>query len=230
MTWLVKDMKNRWLAILLIGTLICCGLAVAVQPVKEPVDKLVLIHYKNNANSKFVPATDQATFYKLLGVKWKTSSAVNYYVNSKDQSDIDAIQAAFSTWDDNTGANLFWYNGSTETNTATLDNTNTVFWGPIPNRNVIAVTTIWYTRQTKQIVDADIEMNSNLPWSNSGASGAFDIQDIATHEAGHVCGLGDLYNAPASELTMYGYSSTGETKKDSLGAGDVLGIHVLYGI
>jgi hypothetical protein len=227
MTWLVKDMKNRWLAILLIGTLLCCGLAVAVQPVKEPVDKLVLIHYKNNVNSKFVPATDQATFYKLLGVKWKVFP-VNYYINPGEH-DIQAIQAAFSTWDDNTSKELFSYCGSTEADTATLDNTNTVFWGPISNRNVIAVTTIWYTRQTKQIVDADIEMNSNLPWSSSGASGAFDIQDIATHEAGHVCGLGDLYNAPASELTMYGYSSTGETKKTDLGTGDIMGIHVLYG-
>jgi hypothetical protein len=224
-------MKNRWLAILLIGTLLCCGIAVAGQPVKEPVDKLVLIHYKNNVNSKFVPATDQATFYKLLGVKWGTSTPVEYYVNPGEygQSGIDAIQAAFNTWDDNITKDLFGYAGPTGDGTAALDYTNTVFWGPISNPNVIAVTTVWYTHRTKEIVDADIEMNSKLDWSSSGVPGTFDIQDIATHEAGHVCGLGDLYNPPASELTMYGYSSAGETKKDDLGIGDTLGLHVLYG-
>jgi hypothetical protein len=227
----VKSLKNRWLAILLIGTLLCCGIAVAVQPVKEPVDKLVLIHYKNNMNSKFVPASDQATFYKLLGVKWVTSTPVEYYVipGEYGPKGVNAIKAAFATWDDNITKDLFYYSGSTGVGTAALDYTNTVFWGPISNTNVIAVTTIWYTHRTKEIVDADIEMNSKLDWSSSGEQGRFDIQDIATHEAGHVCGLGDLYNAPASDLTMYGYSSTGETKKDTLGAGDILGIHVLYG-
>ena len=57
----------------------------------------------------------------------------------------------------------------------------------------------------------------------------FDVQDIATHEAGHVVGLDDLYADKYSELTMYGYSSKGETKKISLAVGDVNGTVALYG-
>jgi len=50
-----------------------------------------------------------------------------------------------------------------------------------------------------------------------------------THEAGHWLMLGDLYNSTDSELTMYGYGSTRELKKDTLGYGDELGVEYIYG-
>ena len=40
------------------------------------------------------------------------------------------------------------------------------------------------------------------------------------HEAGHTLSLNDLYMDEACELTMYGYTSIGETKKQSLGLGE----------
>ena len=42
-------------------------------------------------------------------------------------------------------------------------------------------------------------------------------------------GLDDLYDKTYSELTMYGYSGEGETKKTSLENGDKLGTQFLYG-
>jgi hypothetical protein len=225
-------MKKVCLAILFVGLLICSGMAAAEQPAKEPVDKLVLIHYKDKVNSKSPAATDQATLYKLLGVKW-TKFPVSYVINpgSFGSTGEQEIQNAFNTWDSITAKNLFSYTGATTANAVSQDNKNIVFWGPISNNNIIAVTTIWYNRRTKEIVETDIEMNSNLQWGTPADSlvGKFDIQNIITHEAGHVCGLGDLYNSPASELTMYGYSATGETKKDTLGVGDILGLQKLYG-
>jgi hypothetical protein len=65
--------------------------------------------------------------------------------------------------------------------------------------------------------------------SGSGDSGSFDIRNIMTHEAGHWIQLGDLYNSRDSYLTMYGYGSTGEIAKDTLGYGDELGIEKAYG-
>ena len=41
-------------------------------------------------------------------------------------------------------------------------------------------------------------------------------------------GLDDLYDKKYSELTMYGYSEEGETKKISLENGDELGCQALY--
>jgi len=66
------------------------------------------------------------------------------------------------------------------------------------------MTNIWYTRYTKEIVDTDIQMNSNNEWGidpdgegPTPLTNAFDVQNIVTHEMGHVCGLGDLYNNPS---------------------------------
>ena len=55
------------------------------------------------------------------------------------------------------------------------------------------------------------------------------MRNIATHEVGHVVGLDDFYETKYSEITMYGYSSKGETKKISLANGDKYGTRALYG-
>jgi len=226
-------MKHVYLTILLIGTLLCSGIVTAEQPAKDPVDKLVFIHYKDPVEAKAFPATDQAEFYRLLGVKW-TTFPVYYKINAENPDGLTesavtgAIQDAFMTWDESTSANLFVYDGKTTNNTTEFNEENSVFWGPISNANVIAVTNIWINRRSREIVETDIQMNSYLEWG-IGDEEAFDIQNIVTHEAGHVCGLGDLYNRPASELTMFGYSRLGEEKKNTLGQGDVLGLQKLYG-
>jgi predicted Zn-dependent protease len=230
----MKIMNRLCIGFLLIGFVLCVGIVAAEKPVKEPVDKIVLVHYKDNINAKGFSATDNSTMYKLLGVKWKTTSSVSYAINTansgidSDAAAIDSIKNAVNTWDGNTSGLSFLYTGTTG-KTKSQDNQNTVSWGPINNNNVIAETTIWYTRYTKEIVETDIQMNSNLPWGITGSENVYDVQDIATHELGHVCGLGDLYAVPAGELTMYGYSSLGETKKDTLGSGDILGLQKLYG-
>lgn len=41
-------------------------------------------------------------------------------------------------------------------------------------------------------------------------SSTHDVQNVGTHEVGHVVGSADLYRTNYSELTMYGYA--GETR------------------
>jgi len=62
-----------------------------------------------------------------------------------------------------------------------------------------------------------------------GDTSVMDLENIATHEFGHGLGLGDLYDSVASEETMYGYSTYGETKKRTLYIGDIAGLQELYG-
>lgn len=71
------------------------------------------------------------------------------------------------------------------------------------------------------IQEADMCFNDYYVWSTTGAPGAFDVQNVATHEFGHFLPLRDLYAPQDSEQTMYGYTGLGETKKRSLEWGDL---------
>jgi hypothetical protein len=73
-----------------------------------------------------------------------------------------------------------------------------------------------------------VSVDYSDPSNNSNYAGTYDIRNIMTHEAGHWIMLGDLYNNGDSFLTMYGYGSLGELKKDTLGKGDVIGVRKAY--
>jgi len=106
---------------------------------------------------------------------------------------------------------------------------------------VIAVCIVWgyFTGppSTRRIVEFDIMFDTDFNWGCAGDTNEtglgdtsfMDLQNIATHELGHGVGLGDLYITEASDETMYGYSTEGETKKRTLYIGDIAGIQELYG-
>ncbi|MEM3728659.1 MAG: hypothetical protein QXF75_05620 [Candidatus Bathyarchaeia archaeon] len=94
------------------------------------------------------------------------------------------------------------------------DGYNVVAWGLCSNPNVIAVTYIWYSGD--KMMETDTRMNTLFKWSLSGEVDEMNVQNIMTHEFGHWCGLADLYDDVDYWLTMYGYSSYGETYKQTL--------------
>ncbi|MFH1015846.1 MAG: matrixin family metalloprotease [Chloroflexota bacterium] len=87
-----------------------------------------------------------------------------------------------------------------------------------------------------EILETDIVFNKSMRWGidADGEGTAFklkntyDVDNIGTHEVGHVVGLDDIYDTIYSEITMYGYSSKAETKKISLEIGDKNGTAILY--
>ena len=110
---------------------------------------------------------------------------------------------------------------------------NTISFGSYGNQNVIAVTTVWGyfggKPSQREILEAHILMNDYYVWGDAALNpSVMDLQNIFTHELGHVAGMGDLYQSAAREETMFGYSSEGETKKRDLYKGDVTGITSLY--
>ena len=167
---------------------------------------------------------------------WKSFS---YSINTKGAPEgaIEAIKAAFETWDTAIEINLF----DDEVGTVTrekgnrFDGKNVISWGGL-RRNVIAQTTIWWN-DDNEIVEFGMVFNKNFEWGidTDGEEpgfvleNAFDIQNIATHEAGHTLLLLDLYMPEACALTMYGYGDYGETYARSLGTGDISGITAIYG-
>lgn len=164
---------------------------------------------------------------------------VKYSINATGyEGGFDAIVSAFETWDAEVAKELFDDVVGATTRAGTLrDDNNTVSWTFIEDTNIIAQCTIWFYVNTKEIIEFDIVFNTQQPWgidpdgegTDYVLTNAFDIQNIATHEAGHTLHLGDLYEGEYSEMTMYGYASIGEVKKRSLEWGDKNGVHELYG-
>lgn len=189
--------------------------------------------------------------YKLFrgGIKWADGDTpVDYLINIGSIptdlinpggiSPVDEIIAAFEAWDDATSSQeLFNAPGTTTLSGTDPWDGNIISWTNLGNTGIIAVTTFWWWTGTKELVAFDMEFNTQFKWgidSDGEAtgfvlSGAMDIRNIATHEAGHTLVLEDLYQSQLSEMTMYGYSTEGEVKAISLELGDIAGVQALYG-
>jgi hypothetical protein len=142
-----------------------------------------------------------------------------------------AVSTSAETWDANTSKELM--DGYTIDDTVTYgvqDYKNTISFGNYSTEGVIAVTTVWYNPATRAIVEFDIMFDTDWTWGNATVDNkTMDLQNIATHELGHAIGLADVYDSACSEVTMYGYSDYGETKKRTLEIPDITGLQTLYG-
>jgi len=203
------------------------------------LEKITFIHYlKDQEHSKPV-WDDTVTDYRFIagGIKW--FNTISYSISTVGMPDYlstdwvkSTLEASSETWDNAVekeffGAELFSPPSLTDEPLISGDGKNTVGWGSLDPR-IIAVTTIWYNPATKQIVEFDIIFNTYYQWGNADENpSVMDLQNIATHEFGHN-GLADLTSPKDAELTMYYASTFGETKKRTLGAGDILGIKALY--
>ncbi len=173
--------------------------------------------------------------YEYNGYRYPKNNFPTFYVNQLGTPDCSgeftAIQSALQTWNAvNTTYIDLRYGGTTTTNIRSYDGTNLMIWVEngwrdiFPGSSAIAVNTTWYNSYTGEAYESDILFNGeDYLWSDNGASGRYDVQNIATHEIGHSVGLSDLYGGGDTEKTMYGYSNTGETKKSSLSSDDEIG-------
>lgn len=184
-------------------------------------------------------STETNTSYSYKGIRW-ANPFISYRVNTAG-SGLDpaaartAMDNSFLSWQDEVNvlgrgdqSYIFFINdGTAATSGPILDGHNTVGWGTLSS-GTLAACYYWYDRRTKYLIEFDIVFNSLYPWSTSGEAGKYDVWNIGAHEAGHTLQLGDLYKSSTSELTMHGYGYAGETKKQSLGLGDMLGLEKIY--
>lgn len=182
--------------------------------------------------------TDTYNVYEYSGIHWSEGSIVTYSVNTKGApaGAVAAIADAFETWDAEIENSLFSDDVQTISRVKgnRFDGKNVISWGGL-RRGVIAQTTVWYNSES-EIIEFGMVFNKAYKWgidldgegTEYSLTNAFDVQNIATHEAGHTLMLLDLYIPAASALTMYGYGDYGETYARSLGAGDISGINVIY--
>jgi len=216
-------------------------------PLGDDLERIDFIHYKKPKDKAAKPSgpakpPKTPTCYRLLGVKWQTlplAYVVNPTIppanNPQGMNAVAICQAiadSAGTWDAATGAGLFvGYQVDYTVNWGQQDFRNVMAFGNYPQADVIAVTSIWYTRRGKQIVEFDILFDTDYTWGNADETigPVMDLQNIATHEIGHGLGLDDVYLSECSAVTMYGYSDYGDIQKRDLDQPDITAIQKLYG-
>lgn len=208
----------------------------AQSDIVQVTDEIRLGSASPEASGKVKP-TPTSPDYKLSINRGKTAIPITLtvYTDNDDglSSDfiLNAIAQAAKAWDDATPAALVTsINVGTGTAAVAYNGENAVFFGNYSEGDVIAVASYWYNRATKEIVECDIIFDIDFQWGDGASNFALmDLQNIATHELGHFFNLADIYDSSKDYLTMYGYSSDGDTQKRTLEAGDIAGIQKVFG-
>lgn len=225
------------------------SLGTAVDPVSgEAVEGYAIIHYARGGGSmkRVAPSCYE---YLAKGAKWKWLEP--WIVNPTNSRGLDGsfvftnLTADIAKWEDaadgvlgnGSGYDILGDGAMTDAflaaDTASPDGLNEVYFGDVSSSGAIAVTIVWGVfsgpASGRKLVEWDqVYDDVDFDWSSIGEAGKMDFENIATHELGHAAGMGDLYNLSCSEETMYGYATSGETKKRDLHAGDIAGINNLY--
>jgi hypothetical protein len=216
------------------------------------VEGYAIVHKKNqNARGGSAkPPKGGTACYGFLasGAKWKTVEP--WVMNTENVNGLDSgtlfnlMDGGVSKWEDAADGTVNGFgptilgSGSITSSTLTVDNAspdgaNEVYFGSISDSGAIAITSVWGIfggpPQNRELIEWDMVFDeADFGWSTSGESDKMDFENIAVHELGHAFGLADLYTSACAEETMYGYATEGETKKQTLNAGDIQGISALY--
>lgn len=187
------------------------------------------------------PGTKTDSCFKLAQWKW-LNLPILYKINSTGIPGgpdlpfiINTINDSDSAWDNATPAPLFIAPviETGQVKSGDNDGINYISFEDNGPSGIIAVANTWYTiGKTKEAIDSDILFNTYYTWGDVEATGNFylmDLQNIATHEIGHTLGLSDTYSKPCGNVTMYGYSTEGETSKRTLELPDIAGLQKIYG-
>jgi hypothetical protein len=209
-----------WLALLAPHAAAYQRAAVANAPDRYLYWQIRTLHFSiNNQGSRDLPIHETVGAVKRSFFTWASPSCTDIFF------DYDGLDPAVKT-------NLTM--GQSEG----PDNKNLLVWheswppagvtdGSVTSE-MPAVTTIIYSTENGIIVDADIDFNNHdFYWTttNDTTKVETDIENILTHEIGHLLGLD---HSQDKEATMYDSTHKGELSKRSLHADDVLGLCVIY--
>jgi hypothetical protein len=125
---------------------------------------------------------------------------VRYFVTDASVNSVsagefrDAVTRGFTTWQNVATSSVgFEFGGFVSARPLDQDGANVIGFADRPDlERTLASTSFLIDTRSGEIVESDIFFNSNFQWSVSpaGEPGRFDVQSIATHEAGHFLGLG----------------------------------------
>lgn len=200
-------------------------------------------NHRRPSNEIVCNTTDKdSSNFGVIGTK--LPSNVVYRVNQSSaplsiRSNLPIIATnSFAVWDAVTNGITFTKGSNTSVSRPHNDGQNIIAWNRL-SLSTLGATYIWYNAATGTVVNVDTIMNSRFPWTWTNPAttepdqtcpntNAFDAQNILVHEIGHWVGLDDLYDSSDEDLTMYGYGSKQELKKDTLESGDATGAGTIY--
>lgn len=179
MTGQTKDLRSRSAIVAMVTTF--CLLVAQAQPAF--------------AYLKFGVTVDG----QPMTVKW-SQTPVQYFVSDAgapgvSSSDFEAaVGRAFATWQAVPTASIaYQFSGITSARPLDNDGRSTLGFLSRPDLDrVLASTNFLIDDATGALLEADIFFNTSFQWSvaPAGETGKYSVQTIATHEIGHLSGLG----------------------------------------
>jgi Matrixin len=137
---------------------------------------------------------------RILALMWPGRAPVRYFISDGDVSGVsaaqfrDAVERGFETWEAvSTSTITFEFAGFVGARPMDQDGANVIGFTSRPDlERTLASTSFLVDTRSGEIIESDIFFNSSFSWSvaSGGEAGRFDVQSIATHEAGHFLGLG----------------------------------------
>ncbi len=205
---------------LALGLVILLGLT--FMAVVVPLPPIGVVMFQTHAGEIDSEACGDVSGFQTFkpSVKWK-SFPVDYMIVNDGGFGV-AIREALGDWDDITDKAFFAE--------ATVDEDVKIDFASIDGPGkILAQATVWFTRAGKEIVYASVVFDADDAWAElalscSVSAPPFDIGAVASHEFGHVIGLGHFDNPVLTMNTFY-VGSKGQT----LATGDVDGFAKLYG-
>lgn len=137
---------------------------------------------------------------RTVSLEWPARTPVRYFIADGGAAGVsapqfrDAVVRGFDTWQAvDTASVRFEFAGFVGGHPLDQDGASVIGFASRPDlERTLASTSFLIDTRSGEILESDIFFNSTFDWSVApgGEAGRFDVQSIATHEAGHFLGLG----------------------------------------